>query len=344
MITVKEIAALIGVSPATVSLALNNKEGVSEETRRKIRKVAEEHQYALPQVRKNTLRGSIQFVKYAAHGMVVEENQGFIASIIDQIEIECRRCSYDLIMTGCNRDTAVETFQMVAAKPSDGVILLGSEMSEDLIRMIYQIHAPIIVIDNPMSYERVDSVVMANESIAYDAMQYLYQIGHRNIGYLHSSVRVANFEKRQIGYEVALEKLQLDQTLRIPLTPTLQGAYSDMKAYLQKDHAQKAIQSVSAFFADNDTIAIGAMKALQEFGCRIPDDISVIGVDDIPFSAINTPSLTTMRISRSSIGKLAVDTLLKRIAHPDSPNLHIQISGQLIERHSTKKLNSSPNS
>ncbi|HNY19955.1 MAG TPA: LacI family DNA-binding transcriptional regulator [Flexilinea sp.] len=337
MVTIKEIAAIAGVSPATVSLVLNNKEGVSEETRKHIRKVAEENNYSLPQTRKKPLRGSIQFVKYSAHGMVVEENQGFIASIIDQIEAECRRCSYDLIMTGCNRETAAETFRMVAAKPADGIILLGSEMSDEQIRMMYQIQAPIIVIDNPMSYEHVDSVVMANEYIAYDAVNYLYQLGHRNIGYFHSSVDVANFGKRHVGYQTALEKLNLKSALIVSLTPTLQGAYADMKMFLQQEHSQTAIKSISAVFADNDTVAIGAMKALQEFGYRIPDDLSIIGVDDIPFSAISTPSLTTMRISRSRIGKMAVDMLLKRIAHPDNPNVHIQISGQLVERHSTRK-------
>ncbi|MHC1770278.1 MAG: LacI family DNA-binding transcriptional regulator [Flexilinea sp.] len=332
--TIKEIAVLTGVSPATVSLVLNDKEGVSEETRKRILKVVEEKKYSLPQTHKKNLRGSIRFLKYAAHGMVVEENQGFIASIIDQIEAECRRCSYDLIMTGCNRDTAVETFKMVASKPLDGVILLGSEMNEDQIRMMYQIKAPMIVIDNPMSYERVDSVVMANEDIAYEAVSYLYGLGHRNIGYFQSSVQIANFERRQIGYQAALNKLNLKPAPVVPLTPTLQGAYKDMKAFLQKEHCPVS----SGVFADNDTIAIGAMKALQEMGYRIPADVSIIGVDDIPFSAINTPSLTTMRVSRSCIGKMAVDVLLKRIMHPENPFMHTQISGQLIERHSTTKI------
>ncbi len=332
--TIKEIAALTGVSPATVSLVLNNKEGISDETRKRIQKVVEELNYALPQNRKKNLRGSIRFVKYAAHGMVVEENQGFIASIIDHIEVECRRCSYDLIMTGCNRDTAAETFRMVAAKPLDGVVLLGSEMSEEQIQMMYQIKAPLVVIDNPMNFERVDAIVMANEDIAFEAVHYLYGLGHRAIGHFQSSVRVANFEKRQVGFEAALNKLALKSAAVIPLTPTLQGAYKDMKAYLARDSAVIP----SGIFADNDTIAIGAMKALQESGYRIPADVSIIGVDDIPFSAINTPALTTMRISRSFIGKLAVEILLKRIKHPEYPFCHIQTSGQLIERHSTAYL------
>ncbi len=329
--TIKEIAALTGVSPATVSLVLNNKEGVSDETRKRIQKVVEELNYALPQNRKKHLRGNIRFLKYAAHGMVVEENQGFIASIIDHIEVECRRCSYDLIMTGCNRETAPDTFRMVAANPLDGVIVLGSEMNEEQIQMMYQIKAPMVVIDNPMSYEQVDAIVMANEDIAFEAVHYLHGLGHRSIGYFQSSVRVANFEKRQVGFQAALQKLDLKSAAVIPLTPTLQGAYRDMKAAL----ARESVVIPSGIFADNDTIAIGAMKALHECGYRIPSDVSIIGVDDIPFSAISTPALTTMRISRSFIGKFAVEMLLKRIQHAEYPFCRIQTSGQLIERHST---------
>lgn len=332
-ITVREIAAMTGVSPAAVSLVLNNKEGVSPETRKRITQVLQENNYVLPKKRKKHAGGTVRLIKYAAHGMIVEENQGFIASIIDQIERECFRNQYHLIMTGCNSDNAEETFTMVAGNPLDGVILVGSEMNDSIIRMMHQIKAPIVVIDNPMYYEQVDSVVMANEEIAFDAVSYLSKLGYDQIGYFKSSIRIANFERREIGYQTALDKLPCKAGVSISLTPTLKGAYEDMKAYLQ--HSSDLLSA--AFFADNDTIALGAMKALQEAGFRIPEDISIIGIDDIPFSAINTPSLTTMRISRSTIGKMAVDILLKRIKNNKSPYFHMQITGQLVERNSTGK-------
>ena len=111
-------------------------------------------------------------------------------------------------------------------------------------------------------------------------------------------------------------RLQLKETRTIALTPTLEGAYSDMREYL---NGRADSVRATAFFADNDAIAIGAIRALQEHGFHVPDDVSVIGVDDIPFSAINTPPLTTMRVSRSQLGHLTVDILTRRIKNPTKP-------------------------
>ena len=91
-----------------------------------------------------------------------------------------------------------------------------------------------------------------------------------------------------------------------------------------------------AVVADNDTIAIGAIKAIREAGYSIPEDLSIVGFDDIPFSAATMPALTTMRISRSAMGALAVDLIRKRIKHPDYPCMHMHIGGKLIVRNSTR--------
>jgi LacI family transcriptional regulator len=91
-----------------------------------------------------------------------------------------------------------------------------------------------------------------------------------------------------------------------------------------------------AAVADNDTVAIGVMKAIREAGYSIPEDISIIGVDDIPFSAVTMPALTTMRISRTSLGTLAVDALRKRIKYPNWPSMHMRLAGRLVVRGSTR--------
>ena len=94
-----------------------------------------------------------------------------------------------------------------------------------------------------------------------------------------------------------------------------------------------------AVVADNDTVAIGAVKAIREAGYSIPEDMSIIGFDDIPFSAVTMPALTTMRISRSAMGMLAVDMIRKRIKYPDWPGMHMLIGGKLIVRNSTRPKN-----
>lgn len=329
--TIREIAAIAGVSPAAVSLVINEKKGVSEQTRDHVKKILQEHNYVpVPQAKKAS-RCSIRFIKYTTHGMAVEENQGFIASIIDKIESECRRYSYNLIMCGCDNSTIKETFDMIAKDPLDGVILLGTEFDASQLDMLKKIDTPLIVIDNSMQYQNVDSVVMANQCIAATAVKYLYGLGHRKIGYFQTNANLSNFTERYAGYLQELCNLGLTPPEPVLLTPTLKGAYADMKKLLEEG----SYKPDGAVLAGNDSIAIGAAKALQEAGYRIPNHISIIGVDDIPFSSMTVPPLTTMRVSRSVMGILTVNLLRERIKHPNWPSIHLQVTGQLVERGST---------
>lgn len=332
--TIREIAAIAGVSSATVSMVLNGKAGISKETRERVQRVLTQTNYTRYNRDMEEAGCNIRFIKYSKHGMVVEENQGFISSIIDRITAECRRFSYNLIMSGCNGNTAEETFQMVAGNTMDGVIILGSELDEALTQKLLDIKAPLVVLDNSMRFTGLSSVVMANEDIAVNAVRYLHRMGHRDIGYFHSSVYVNNFEERLSGYRNAIRSLGLPETEPILLTPTLKGAYLDMKQLLLFG----AYKPHGAVFCANDTIAIGAARALQEQGYAIPKDVSMIGVDDIPFSAITQPALTTMRVSRTLMGILVIDTLRKRIQHPEWPPINVNVIGQLVERDSVRAL------
>lgn len=134
-----------------------------------------------------------------------------------------------------------------------------------------------------------------------------------------------------MGYRREMERLGLSVPPPVRITPTLKGAYLDMKRLLDDG---KYVPHGAAV-ADNDTVAIGVMKAIREAGYRIPEDISIIGVDDIPFSAMTMPALTTMRISRTAMGTLAVDTLRKRIRYPNWPSMHMRLAGRLVVRGST---------
>ena len=330
--TIREIAALAGVSPATVSMVLNGRTGIGRETRERVQKVLAENNYTRYSRDAEDPCCNIRFIKYSKHGMVVEENQGFISSIIDRIAAECRRFNYNLMMQGCNSSTVEETLQAVSGNGMDGVIFLGSELDAELTQKLLDVRVPLVVLDHSMRFTGLSSVVMANEDIAVAAVRYLYGMGHRTIGYYHSSVVVHNFEERLSGYRIAARQLGLTETEPICLTPTLKGAYMDMKKLLLSG----AYKPEGAVFCANDTIAIGAARALQEQGYAIPNDISMIGVDDIPFSAITQPALTTMRVSRTLMGILVIDTLRKHILHPEWPPTNVNVIGQLVERDSVR--------
>ena len=334
--TIREIANMAGVSPAAVSLVINNKKGVSEETRRRVQAVVEEHNYVVPGQKRATgkpKRFRLCVIKFRAHGIALEENQGFIASIIDQVESECRHYGYDLAMVNCEVATAVDTLREMMATPPDGVILMGTELSETDYKLLDMLTVPTVVMDNSMNDVHVDSVLMDNEAISAEAVRYLFTLGYRDIGYLRFSLPVHNCDERYLGYTRQMEQLGLPIPKPTLIMPTLNGAYRDMKRMLEEG----TFVPHGAAVADNDTVAIGVMKAIREAGYRIPEDISIIGVDDIPFAAMTMPALTTMRISRSALGTLAVDTLRKRIKYPNWPSMHMRLLGRLVVRGSTTR-------
>ncbi len=336
--TIREIANLAGVSPAAVSLVINNKKGVSEETRRRVLAVIEENNYIVPKQKRRTYkpkRFRLCVIKFRTHGIALEENQGFIASIIDQIESECRHYGYDLAMVNCEVSTAEETLKEVMNTPPDGVILIGTELRENNYGILDILTIPTIVLDNSMRNLHHDSVVMDNEIISAEAVRYLYELGHREIGYLRFSIPIINCEERYEGYLRQMDVFGLTPSEPIMITPTLNGSFKDMKRMLETD----GFVPRGAYVADNDTVAIGVMKAIREAGYRIPEDVSIIGVDDIPFSAMTMPALTTMRISRSAMGTLAVDMLRKRIKYPKWPSMHMRLSSRLVVRGSTTQAN-----
>lgn len=330
----REIANQAGVSPATVSLVLNNKKGVSEETRSRVQQVLDRHNYRPASTRRRQSHFRLAIIKYRTHGMALEENQGFIASIIDQIEQECRRLNFNLIMRNCDAQHVDAGIADINRDPPDGIILVGTELPREDYWVLDRLQAPLIVLDNSMQFEKWDSVVMDNEDIMRTAVLHLYELGHRQIGYLKSSRQINNLDERYAGYLHTMNELGLPVPEPTALTVTLGGAYEDMKKLIETGRYKPQ----GAAVADNDSIAIGAAKAIQEAGYNIPRDLSIIGVDDIPYSAVTTPALSTVCISRATLGTMAVEMIQKRVLHPDWPTVHIRIAGELIQRASTLSL------
>ena len=331
--TIREIAALAGVSPASVSLVINNRKGVSDETRQKVLAVIQENGYSVASKKHKAQHSRLMVIKFHTHG-ATEENQGFIASIIDRIESECRHHAFELVMARCEVANAAQTLRTLMRTPPDGVILIGSELAPEHYPLLNLIPVPTVVLDNNLHYGKVDSVVMANETITANAVDYLYGLGHRDIGYLKFDLPVHNCQERYRGYSERMRELGLPIPEPCVLASTLNTVYEAMKNAV----GEGRFVPHTAFVADNDSVAIGAMKALMEAGYRIPEDFSIVGVDDIPFSAVSTPALTTLRVSRSTLGSLAVKVLRMRIKNPTWPAVHLQVDGQLIERNSCQAI------
>ncbi len=331
----QDIAAELGVSPAAVSFVLNSKKGVSDATRARITAVLKNYGY---QIRKNTaeypgaaerIPRSIRFLKYKNSAILVEENGNFVSSIIDSLEEECRKLGFDLIITTFGPENRKEIYSIVSKEPMDGIIVLGTELDSADLPFFETLSVPVILVDTPAPGRPLNCITMNNEEIAEKAVDYFYQLGHREIGYLHSSMATGNFHARMCGYRNAMARLGLPlrEEQIYSITPSMTGSYEEMCRLFES-----GIRPPSALLADNDMIALGCSRALKDKGLTLPKDCSVIGIDDISFSAICSPPLTSVRIPCKELGAMAVQLLHYKLIHPGTPAAKVLLSGELIVR------------
>lgn len=329
--TLKEIAELAGVSSAAVSMVLNNKPGISQKKRQEILNLLQKYHYGpfknMPVAAKGLL-----FLKFIKNGFLVEENTGFVAAILDSIEAECRRCGYTLRIE-ISHNALDTTLQNIDFSLLSGIFVLGTELDSTTYPLLGRIPVPYVVIDNRMPHFPCNSITMNNQEMVYSAVSHLAALGFKDIGYFKSQMSIQNFEDRSQAFYDACRKFNLTCAPEhiFHLEPTLLGSYADMKRYCSTE----GFSLPPCAFADNDTIAIGAMKALTELGYQIPSSLRIIGFDDIMFSAVNSPSLSTMQVQKALIGKQAVKLLTQAISDHELTDCKQLIGGRLIIRHST---------
>lgn len=330
-ISVKAISEATGFSPATVSNALNRKRGVNKETASTIFRVAKEMGY-IEEVKIQRLK----FVIFKSNGSIIDDTP-FFSLMIDGVEKECRNCGLELMV--CNLDKRDKDFKEqvneLLNQNSSAVILLGTELDNEDLVYFQSAKCPFLILDYWSSDMTFNGVLINNADSARLAVEYLIQKGHQEIGYMNGSFRIKAFRSRYVGYQIALKKagIEMNPDYLVTLSTTMDGAYRDMKKYLA-NHPKLA----TAYFADNDMIALGAMKAMTECGIRIPEDVSIIGFDDLPFCEISSPRLTTIRVSKQEMGQLAVKRIQEIIQNAGGSNLKIQVCTQFVERDSVREL------
>lgn len=335
-ITVKDIAKASNVSPATVSNALNNRKGVSDEIKQLVFKVAKELDYF-----KETAgdRNTIRFVIFKRHGYVVSDTP-FFSSLIEGIEKECRAQGYEMLIShvDMNDGDYKDTINNICNDYLSGLLILATEMLPQDLELFGGNGVPVVLLDNYFRNSGFDSVLIGNTDAAYKASNYLSSCGHKKIGYLHSSVHINNFQFRRQGYVDALNDngLKVDESLQVFLEPTMEGSYRDMKAALDGGN----LVLPTAFFADNDIIALGAMRALKEKSVRIPEDVSIVGFDDMPFCEITSPRLSTIKVFKQEMGSIAVKRLLEKLNRKSTTVQKIEVETELIIRDSVLKITS----
>lgn len=330
-VNIQLISDLSGYSIATVSNALNNKKKVNPETAYRILKIANEIGYVVKNKQKR-----IKLVTFISVGTVVEDTP-FFSQLFEGITSESRANGYDVEIHHLDKNSSdYNTYlHQILFEPSEGILFLATEMSYEDAKPLSETKTPIVILDNWLDRPDFSTVSINNSNGAYEAVNFLIDNGHHRIGYLKGQFRINNFCDRENGYAEALADrgLKRNPQNEITLTSTMEGSYLDMLEYLED-----AQQMPTAFFADNDIIAFGAIKALQEKGYTLPDDISIIGFDDMPYCEIVNPALSTIRVHKGGMGQLAVRRLIERINGETNVSTHTLVNTQLVIRDSVKTI------
>ena len=193
---------------------------------------------------------------------------------------------------------------------------------------------PLVMVDNYFEDLCFDTVLMDNEDSVVKAVNFLIENGHRDIGYLQGDTRIRNFVSRGRGYRRALldNGITPDDDWVFSVNPSVMGAFDGINRYIEAGRKMP-----TAFFADNDMIALGAMQALQKNGFSIPEDISIIGFDDITLGEAFSPGLTTVSVDIPAMGRLAVRRLVEQIQNRDDAHSCTRLYNNLVVRGSVGK-------
>nr|WP_165452615.1 LacI family DNA-binding transcriptional regulator [Paenibacillus thalictri] len=341
--TMEEIAQMAGVSKSSVSLALSGKPGISEGTRHKIMDIVKKSGYMprglVKPDKPNGLNHTIRFIACVNSGIVLEQyaTQPFFMELIRDIEEQCRARGYSLFFSSVPTDKFEQAMDTLEAEhESGGMILLGTNLTREQIRYVAQKQPNLVVLDTCFETLNVNFIVMNNVMGAYQAAKQLLAEGHQRIGYVQSHARMYNFDCRKKGFLQALEEagLTVEETHYITVSPVVFGAQEEFKRSI----AELKSPLPTALFCECDYIAISAIKSLAELGIRVPDDMSIIGFDNIQESMIITPELTTVHVEKATIAELAVSQLLSMIDGTGVIKTKSFIDTQLVLRNSSRAL------
>jgi len=338
-VTSKDVAEKVGVSRTTVSLVLNDVRGIqiSPETRQKVLDTAEELQYV-----PNAAAQALASRRTKAIGLVLTRTQhhiatdAFLPSIISGLLTTAKKQNIRILIDWVEMDHQESAyFELAHTKRIDGMILSTPRLNDTGLKALESLEIPTVLMGSiagsNLSYVDVDNADAAEKATAY-----LIGLGHKDIACIaNAQPEYASAPERVEGYKNALsnQKIPLNEALIRYADFDPESGYDCMKSILQSG------EKISAVFVASDNVAIGAKSALREAELRIPDDISIIGFDDIPWAKYSDPPLTTVQLPAESIAQSACTLLLNLINGGDRDKRHqIILDTELIIRKSCKPL------
>jgi LacI family transcriptional regulator len=328
MTTIADVARHAGVSVATVSHVMNRTRHVEPETAERVRAAIAALRYS-----PNTLARSLRRGETKTIGLLLPDNSNpFFASVARQIEDAGFVAGYTVIL--CNSDGSAEKEErylaVLLAKQIDGLIFAGSSDHARVFLRLAKTDVPAVLLDREIQSLNVDSVLVDHDHGGYLAGQYLIGLGHRKIGVIGGPRDSSSSPARQRGFVRALQQAGLD----LPAAAVVESDYHFAGGRLAMERLMAQAPELTAVFACNDLMAMGALTALRSRGLQVPEDMSMIGFDDIPYAVTTWPPLTTVAQPVEKIGTRAVSLLLERVSEPAAQSRREVLMPFLVERES----------
>lgn len=328
-VTIIEVARASGVSYSTVSRVLSGYEFVKDDTRNRVMEAVERLGYVANLQARSLAGGRSKII-----GLLVPNlDNGYVGTIMRGIDHVLEHANYDLILYTSHRRPGNESVYVsaVANGLSEGLLLIAPMDPTAYVDDLRARNYPYVLIDQADATGKSSIVGATNWQGAYDATRYLNQLGHTQIAFIMGALAMQSAVDRLQGYKAALA----DCGIPVREEWIIEGDYQQQIAYETTKHLlQSANPRPTAIFGSNDLSAFGAMDAARECGLRIPEDISVIGFDDVPQSSVIYPKLTTICQPLEQMGKDAAKLLLAQIENPNHPPQRVELPTQLIVRDS----------
>jgi LacI family transcriptional regulator len=330
--SIKDVAKEAGVSIATVSRVLNDVDVVNEETKKKVTEAIKKLDY-----RPNIVARSLKTQKTRTIGIVVPDiSNQFYPEIVRGAEDVANIYNYNVILCNTDLDSEkeIEYLRVLKEKMVDGVIYMSNSMEDEIIATLDNLKLPTVLVETNSKNSEFPSVTIDNEKAAYDATTYLIKNGNKKIAYVGVSPDLANARGlRFLGYKKALEDNGIeydDELVQFGGAKAADGR-DGMEVIINK------VKKIDAAFCCSDEIAMGVINTLREKGINVPEQVDVIGFENIYASSIYYPKLTTIEEPMYDMGSVGMRMLIKLVNKKEIEQEHYVLDYKLIERDSCKR-------
>lgn len=326
---IRDIARESGVSTATVSHVLNNTRFVSDEIRKRVQEVIERNGYT-PNAHARTL--AMKHNK--TFGLILSDlSNPFFPELVKSIQECANQKGYEIVLANTNYHAVrtMESVQRMLEQRVSGVAVMTSEMDSALAERLAASEIAVVFLDVGQVGPYVSNIAVNYEKGIRAGVEHLLDLGHRHIAYISGPLRLKSAQRRHLAFTKTMKKYE-SQPFVYEGDFKATGGQQAVIAMLQLK------QRPTAIVAANDLMAMGAMRELRKTGLRVPEDISVVGFDNILFAELTDPPLTTVALPREEIGRAAVEALLHTVTSKDSQGRECKITPKLIVRESTGRI------